>query len=61
MPDTITTITPSSVSITLTPQPEGGYTVTSPDVPELVTEGETVAECIEMAEDALRALRESHA
>jgi hypothetical protein len=28
----------------LEPQPEGGYTVTSPVLPGLITEGETVAE-----------------
>ncbi len=42
----------------LDPQPEGGYTVTSPLLPELVTEGETVAECLENAKDALAAVVE---
>ena len=36
----------------LEPQPEGGYTVTSPAIRELVTEGDTVAETIEHAIDA---------
>ncbi len=36
-------------SIVLTPQPEGGYTVTSPDVPDLVTEGDTREEALAMA------------
>jgi antitoxin HicB len=40
---------------------EGGYVVTSPLDPELVTEGETLDECVEMARDALEALRESRA
>src|SRR5256885_9192450 len=35
----------------LTPQPEGGFTVTLPDVPEAVTQGEDEDEA--MAEDAL--------
>ena len=35
------------------PQPEGGFTVTFPDVPEAVTEGDTETEARERAEDAL--------
>jgi antitoxin HicB len=35
------------------PQPEGGFTVTFPDVPEAITEGDTAAEARERAEDAL--------
>jgi antitoxin HicB len=37
----------------LSPQPEGGFTVTFPDVPEAITQGETEAEAAGMAEDAL--------
>jgi antitoxin HicB len=37
----------------LVPQPEGGFTVTFPDVPEAITQGETAAEAASMAEDAL--------
>lgn len=37
----------------MVPQPEGGFTVTFPDVPEAITEGDTEAEAREMAEDAL--------
>jgi antitoxin HicB len=37
----------------LTPQPEGGFTVTFPDVPEAITQGDTEEEAAEMAEDAL--------
>jgi len=40
------------------PQPEGGYTVTSPVLPELVTEGETVEEALENVRDALAAIIE---
>jgi hypothetical protein len=29
-------------------QPEGGYTVTSPVLPELITEGDTVDEALAM-------------
>ena len=42
----------------LEPQPEGGYTVTSPLLPELITEGETLAEALAKAEDALAAVAE---
>ena len=38
---------------------EGGYVVTSPLDPELVTEAETVEEAFENARDAADALRES--
>ena len=39
-------------------QPEGGYTVTSPALPELVTEGDTISECLANAEDAFKAVLE---
>ena len=42
---------PAAIRLHLEPQPEGGYTVTSPDVPDLITEGETIEECVAMAED----------
>ena len=46
------------VPLVLTPQPEGGFTVTSPVLPELVTEGDTVAEALANVEDALQAVIE---
>ena len=42
------------------PQPEGGYTVTSPVLPGLVTEGDTVEEGLANARDALAALLEAY-
>ena len=42
----------------LDPQPEGGYTVTSPLLPELVTEGDSIAEALANAEDAFAAVLE---
>ena len=42
----------AKIPLTLEPQPEGGYTVTSPLLPELNTEGDTIAECLANAEDA---------
>jgi antitoxin HicB len=46
------------IPLVLTPQPEGGFTVTSPVLPELVTEGDTVEEAIHNVEDALKAVVE---
>ena len=43
-------------SVVLTPQPEGGYTVTSTDILDLVTEGVTREEAIAMALDCAQAL-----
>src|SRR5947209_17394613 len=40
------------------PQPEGGYTVTSPLLPELITEGDTVEDALENVRDALAAVLE---
>ncbi len=48
------------VPLVLTPQPEGGFTVTCPLVPELVTEGETVKEALANASDALAAVIEAY-
>jgi antitoxin HicB len=45
--------------LVLDPQPEGGYTVTCPILPELVTEGESVQEALHNANDALEALIEA--
>ena len=42
----------------LTPQPEGGYTVTSPLLPELVTEGDSLSEALDNVQDALAAVIE---
>ena len=46
------------VPLVLTPQPEGGYTVTSPALPGLVTEGDSLQEALANVEDALRATLE---
>ena len=46
------------VPLLLTPQAEGGYTVTSPLLPELVTEGDSTAEALENVKDALAAVIE---
>jgi len=41
------------------PAAEGGYVVTCPALPGLVTEGDTLAEARRMAQDAIRAYLES--
>jgi len=46
------------IPLVLAPQPEGGYTVTSPILPELVTEGDTVEEALDNVKDALAAVVE---
>ena len=46
------------VPLVLTRQPEGGYTVTSPLLPELVTEGDTLEEALAHVQDAVYAVVE---
>ena len=41
-----------TVPLLLTAQPEGGYTVTSPVLPELLTEGDTLEEALVHVQDA---------
>ena len=48
----------AKIPLLLEPQPEGGYTVTSPLLPELITEGDTMAEALANVEDAFRAVVE---
>ena len=48
------------IPLVLTPQPEGGYTVTSPLLPELVTEGNSVDEALHNTLDALAAVIEAY-
>jgi predicted RNase H-like HicB family nuclease len=47
------------LALTLVEAEEGGYVVTSPMEPQLITEAETIAEAFENARDAIRALTES--
>jgi antitoxin HicB len=46
------------VPLMLTLQPEGGYTVTNPLLPELVTEGDTLDEALAHVQDAVYAVVE---
>ena len=49
------------LTLVLEPAEEGGYVVTSPLDPELITEAETLEEAFENADDAAKALKDSRA
>ena len=49
------------IRLTLEPNPGGVFTVTSPDIPGLVTEGSTAAEIQAHVQEALDALLEAWA
>ena len=53
------TVSDGKEVLTLEEADEGGYIVTSPLDPELITESETVSEAFANARDALKALRRS--
>lgn len=44
--------------LVLEPQPEGGYTITCPLLPELITEADTLTEVASNVSDALAAVLE---
>jgi len=46
-------------SVTLRPEPEGGFTVLIPALPEIVSYGEDVPEALAMAKDAIELVLES--
>ena len=48
------------IPLLLEPQPEGGFTVTSPILPELVTEGDSVEEVLANVQDAIHAIIEAY-
>lgn len=45
--------------VVLAAQPEGGFVVTVPDLPDVVTEGETREEALAMARDAIEGYLET--
>ena len=45
--------------VVLVAQSEGGYTVSVPDLPDVVTEGETREEALTMAKDAIEGYLET--
>ena len=50
----------SLINVQIESLPEGGYVATSPDLPGLVAQGRTIAECVEIAQDVARKLVESY-
>ena len=48
-----------SFTVLFEPAEEGGYVVTCPALPGVVTEGDTLEEARQMAQDAIRAYLES--
>lgn len=53
------TVSNGEMVLTLQPAEEGGFVVTSPMDPELITESETLEQAFENARDAAEALSES--
>ena len=53
------TVSNGELVLSLEPAEEGGYVVTSPFDPELITEAEGLEEAFENARDAAEALRDS--
>ena len=49
------------IPLVFTPQPEGGFTVTSPVLPELLTEGDSLEEAYANVQDAPAAVIELYA
>ena len=50
----------AKIPLILEPQPEGGWTVTSPLLPELLTEGDTIEEIRENVQDCFAGLVEMY-
>ena len=55
------TISDGKLMLNLEEAEEGGYIVTSPVDPELITQAETLAEAFANARDAAKALKQSRA
>ena len=56
-----TSVMPEAViNLEIESLPEGGYLATSHDLPGLVAQGRTIAECTEIAQDVARKLVESY-
>jgi antitoxin HicB len=55
------TVSDGKLVLNLEVAEEGGYVVTSPLDPELITEAETIEEAFANAHDAARALKQSRA
>ena len=55
------TVSDGDLVLNLQEAEEGGYIVTSPLDPQLVTEAETISEAFKMARDAMESLNDSRA
>ena len=55
------TVSDGDLVLNLQEAEEGGYSVTSPLDPQLVTEAETISEAFKMARDAMESLNDSRA
>jgi antitoxin HicB len=55
------TVSDGKLVLVLQPAEEGGYVVTSPLDPELITEAETIEEAFANATDAAKALKQARA
>ena len=55
------TVSDGKMALQLEAAEEGGYIVTSPLNPELITEAETIEEAFDNARDAAKALKQSRA
>lgn len=55
------TVSDGKLVLNLEPAEEGGYLVTSPLDPELITEADTIEEAFANARDAAQALKQSRA
>jgi antitoxin HicB len=55
------TVSDGKLVLMLATAEEGGFVVTSPVEPELITEAETIEDAFRIAHDAIRALRTSRA
>jgi antitoxin HicB len=53
------TVSDGKLVLTLEEALEGGFVVTSPLDPELITEADTISEAFEMARDAIKSLKHS--
>jgi len=55
------TVSDGKLLLTLQPDPAGGFVVTSPIDPAMITQADTIAEAFAMARDAFAALADSRA
>lgn len=55
------TVSDGKIVLNITAAEEGGYVVTSPLDPELITEAETIEEAFANARDAAQALKQARA